>query len=313
MLPLQSTIPIFEPNPEMVVVVTIINGYGDTLLALPVLRKLCRLCNSIYIICYRQHADTLLNDLDAHFIVISYPDETFEIPEDKIDAHISFNAYYPCAADKLLRIRFPDTQRWGFCNQHGQPLLTDLIQRWQMRDQYFAVLGWKPDYSIQDRRIYLPDKYKKKVENYFQLDKSVVFHLDSLEYKMWPVENWVAVANYVIKRYGLSCILLGQDHPDIRTWLDAVPSSRQAPPNILLQCAILQHAYGFIGIDSFFMHVADSLQKPLVALFCEWEHNVWHPVEKHAIIVEAEIENDIRSISLVEVIKSVEQMLRHVK
>ncbi len=298
--------------PEGNLLVLLFNGYGDAFLSLPVLRQIRRRSphGTIYLACYEEQISTLFPDLDFQFIPGRSVNGQIRLDEDlahvDFQQAVSFNAYYPSAADKLLFDRFSHTPRWGFCDASGQPLASLAETPRHMRDQYFEVVGWEPVYSLSDRQVFLAatlsDRCSELCEAWSDRsgDRFYALHLDSLSEKMWPVSNWLELISHIRARWQAWPLILGEEAADASKIEATFSFAHKLPSSagIALHLAAVKKAEVFIGIDSIFAHVADSYQKPMVTLFGTTDPVVWGPVGPDSLIIQPDLERKMDRITL---------------
>ena len=113
-------------------------------------------------------------------------------------------------------------------------------------------------------------------------------------YKNWPVENWRALLELILKKYpGLYCVLLGEPvemqlasnltKPSRKNIISLVgKTSVHDLPGIIGNCRM------FLGADSGLMHLAAALDKPTFTIWGPSDFNLYgyHKInpEKHKII-----------------------------
>ncbi len=98
--------------------------------------------------------------------------------------------------------------------------------------------------------------------------------------RRWEPAKWAAVADALIQRYGAQIVLVGTPADDA----DAVQAQMVGPAaNLVGQttlpqlAALLAQCDLFLGADSGVMHVAASVDLPVVALFGPSNHLAWGP------------------------------------
>lgn len=281
------------------VMVSLFNGYGDCLLALPVLRSIVETVGAtgnVYLAAFPNMAETVFAGLNCKRICVSDIDPQALMTDGGFDdipveQFISFNAYFPCPVDIEIHRRFPNIPYWGFCDLKGTVTLPESYRNIHMRDQFFHVLGLSPTYSQAMRWPHIPPQILQGLSSVFGQDQDTVrcyaLHIDSLNEKMWPVERWAAVVEYLWQNWRVWPLILGEGHQDHLVLLNRFAFAKTVPMQggIQLQFAAVQHTRFFLGIDSIFAHVADCYDKPMVVLFGPSIPSIWGPVGKAAHLV----------------------------
>ncbi|HEV7398231.1 MAG TPA: glycosyltransferase family 9 protein [Pyrinomonadaceae bacterium] len=309
--------------PKGNLLILLFNGYGDCFLALPALREIRRrfTSNKIYMACFPDQANSLFQDLDFHFVAATGSNGQIRTEADLAELDfqqiVSFNAYFPCSVECELMERYEKLPRWGFCDMFGTPVDTVVgLSNSHMRDQYFQVLGWEPQYSEMDRRVFLPAKTVDAFEDVLKEWSSTLgervysLHLDSLPEKMWPVAKWLELVDYIWSRWGAWPILLGEEDDQALPVVQRFSYARRLPSQagIALHFAAVKLTSAFIGIDSIFAHVSDSYEKPSVILFGPSDPVVWGPVSQLSRLVATKENKLLNELSPVEVEQEVDAL-----
>ena len=309
------------PNGNLLIL--LFNGYGDCFLALPALREIRRRFTSstIYMACFTDQTNSLFQDLDFHFIAATGSDGQIRTEADLAELDFrqiaSFNAYFPCSVERELMERYQKLSRWGFCDMFGNPVETLVgLRNSHMRDQYFQVLGWEPQYSEMDRQVFLSAKTVGAFEDVLKEwssslgDRVYSLHLDSLPEKMWPVAKWLELIDYIWSRWGAWPILLGEEDEQASTVVQRFPYARKMPSQagIALHFAAVKLTCAFVGIDSVFAHVSDSYGKPSVILFGPSDPVVWGPVSQLSRLVTTKKNKLLNDLSTFEVEQEVDAL-----
>lgn len=281
------------------ILVSLYNGYGDAVLALPALRTLRRRfpASNIYIVCREEHRSTVFSGIEIDFPKIHDDGANARLAGlSSVVPHciVSWNAYFPCAVDAEIGKRFCHVPRWGFCDSSGAltPLARSSAEA-HMRDQYFHVLGLKPEYSLLDRQVCVSPHCEWRLEEWLRicglnLDRSrYALHLDSTEDKMWPVEDWVRLVAYIWSEWNLAPLIIGEDSIHSRRLLEVFRFARKLPVQlgIGVHFAAVRSAVAFVGIDSVFAHIADSFERPAMVLFGAADPRIWGPVGYRSVTV----------------------------
>lgn len=303
-------------TPSGGLLILLLNGYGDGLLALPALREIARRFSNaqVYMACFSEQVDALFRPLGFKFLSVAEENNQRLPREDlkslDVQQLVSLNAYFPCPVESELLQQLPALPRWGFCDLSGRPVSSRAIKpSAHMRDQFFQVLGWNSTYSLVDRQVFLPAEWQQKMEVLLRAwidvkgDRLYALHLDSLQEKMWTLNNWIEIVDYIWSRWRAWPLILGEDTPDARQILECFWFASKLPSRlgIALHFAAVKSAPLFIGIDSVFAHVADSYQKPSIILFGPTDPEVWGPVSHTSSLVRADSGNEMHHVSLARV------------
>jgi len=294
--------------------VMLLNGFGDAFLALPALRALVRCFpGRVCLACHGTQINTVFRGLDATFVPAAYDRGVWsigdEIPIGQIAAVVSFNAYYPDPVERGLSNAVRGSRRWGFCDLSGKPLLQNASRH--MRDQYFDVLGWETSYAIQEREIALSPSARTEVRN-FLFTREIrhgafyALHLDSTAEKMWDIANWAVVIGTLKKSYGLRPVILGNETADSELLLKKFDFAVKLPSSLGIDrhFALLEQVDLFLGIDSIFAHVADSLNKVTVVLFGPSDPVIWGPVNAKSHVIQSLVDQTMSGIRLEPVLRA---------
>jgi hypothetical protein len=284
-------------SPETHLVITIINGLGDSLLALPVLRRLIKMCGPHFVTVWApiDVIETVFFGLNCNFLPIHLDryrnDPFFKEVEDLENAlnvlskksplfWVGLNAYFPLwPIEQRAREALRPNKIWDFGTR------AETFQRDQqghiipMRSQYFAVLGEPVDDNPLNRSPIISDSArvsaKSFVANFCHHSRGfIAIHTDSLPEKEWSIGAWQEFARLLLDCEGLSIVALGKPSPLLTTseTLIAPP-----PTDWHVQVALLEQSSGFVGIDSCFGHIADALGVPGVVLFGPTSVEEWGP------------------------------------
>lgn len=112
--------------------------------------------------------------------------------------------------------------------------------------------------------------------------------------KAWDPAGFAAVADGLLERYGMACVLVGGS--DCRSCNDSVLAAMQAPARaacidltagigLRQLSALLASAALFVGIDSGVMHMAAAHDVPVVALFGPTDPDFVAPHNSRSLIV----------------------------
>jgi heptosyltransferase-2 len=109
--------------------------------------------------------------------------------------------------------------------------------------------------------------------------------------KCWPVENFLSLAEKILKQYAVKAVLLGgQNEADLSKVFQPLFGSSfidlSGRTNIKQLAALLKRCNLFIGGDSGVMHVAATQDTPIVAIWGgqnKPEH--WRPLQENAVVI----------------------------
>jgi len=303
--------------------VTIVGGYGDAFLALPSIREVARRCGprQVYLLCPEAHISAFFTSLNLNYLPILAGEHTVtaaDLAAVPVQHVISFNVYYPCEVDQLAGEVFADASWRGFFDRRGSLMVrpSALVNK-HKRDQLFDVLGVEPVYDSMDRRMTLDAERIEIVTAFCQHAcppggrQFYTLHLDTQDIKMWPAEPWITVVEHLWHRWRAWPIIIGKPTASARAIMRALPFTRSmfAYPEIGDQACGISIGRAFLGIDSMFAHVADSLQIPSVVLFGPFEPRVWGPIGGTSLVIQMTPPESLRELSPVDVIESLDRVL----
>lgn len=273
---------------ETHVIISLINGIGDSFLALPAIKYVIDLhCPEFVVVWAPQDVTTtVLRGLPCCFVPIHF-DRFQEYPfyEEESDLAgailalenraplfwVSLNAYYPLwPIEKRLRAALSPQYAWDFGERPELFAFADdgYSSKKHMQEQYFCVMGE----SIRDlaylRKPIARTRYRKYVEAFIkriskEFDGYVTIHTDTLPGKSWQAQEWATLAQKLRAENNLATVVLGKpiEAPKDNSFIFV------APFHWHLQMALLEQSRAFIGIDSCWAHVADAFNLPGVVLF----------------------------------------------
>jgi heptosyltransferase III len=110
------------------------------------------------------------------------------------------------------------------------------------------------------------------------------------ERKNWPLENWLQLAQHLLRRENLSLLLVAGEAESSRlekltTGLD--PTRIEVAFNLPLPTLAqrLASCSRFLGHDSGITHLAAALEVPTLALWGETTEAIWRPLGDHVAII----------------------------
>jgi Glycosyltransferase family 9 (heptosyltransferase) len=273
------------------VVVTIRNGLGDAVLALPLIRFIASLCGYDRLLIWgrRSYAETVFEEFSNIFLPVNdgwLSESTSEsqteitqlrrrIPEQARVAWVSLNSYSMVASEMRAIAVIRPHKVWRYHPAVWRDAGGPLIRR---SDQYFRVIGESHMNMEFDMKPSLDTGALREGEYYRNLGKHssrglLVIHTEASKAdKRWPLNYWELLINDLRDRFQV--VAVGHADQDIYSVESIVrPESRRW----LTQVGIVSAADLFIGIDSCFAHVADSFYVPGCVLFGPTSINQWGP------------------------------------
>src|SRR4051812_649636 len=120
--------PALAPDGDLLI--TIFGGWGDSYLALPVLREIGRRFGdrTVYLACFSWQIEPLFQDFPFTMVPAYYRKDGEVVVDCDIEG-LSFSriemlndCFPPCLADADLARRYPSTPRWAVLDGEGRPL-----------------------------------------------------------------------------------------------------------------------------------------------------------------------------------------------
>lgn len=254
------------------VAITIFNGLGDSILARPFLAKLTKVAN-VTLYCYSGQEE-LFGGLKLNIVGVD-PRKKLPLSCQRPELWISLNAYSPIPLERTFH------KRWrGVCRKYFGQSVRDtskfFILNKPMTKQFGIIGGVSSSFLPWHSPVEIPYKTKNSVNNWLNMrphQALCVIHGDTVEGKMWPVKKWEALVDRILQ-LDILVVSCGKDtkflqHMGIR--------NSSAELDLIEQFSILRQADLFVGVDSVFMHVADSFKCHGVALFGPTNPKVWGP------------------------------------
>ncbi|MDI6641470.1 MAG: glycosyltransferase family 9 protein [Elusimicrobiota bacterium] len=141
------------------------------------------------------------------------------------------------------------------------------------------------------------------------------------KYKMWSEEKFGGVTKYLCEKYLAKCFIVGSkdDYTTCQNICNDASMRNLAPyisggarvsnfagkTSLKDLCRIFQRANLFIGIDSGAMHIAASVDIPIIALFGTTNPNVVGPQNKNSVVIKR---NSTSEITVEDVISAIESL-----
>lgn len=158
-----------------------------------------------------------------------------------------------------------------------------------------ATLGLKPE---AERRELFPSADDRRMADVFwqehQFNSQFVVGLclgAGKTYKLWPIERFAAVADFLVERYGAKIILFGSpsDQAYSHELAHMVKHSEAvvdaAGTLTLLQlAAVVAQCQLFVSVDTGLLHIADTMGVPVVDIAGPADCITQHPIGKYKIL-----------------------------
>jgi hypothetical protein len=303
--------------------ITIVGGYGDAFLALPGIREIARRrgARNVHVLCPEAHISAFFADLGINCVPIPTGLEVVpaaDLAPLSIEEVISFNVYYPCAVDLLVGEVFEDARWRGFFDRTGRLMVRpSAVVNKHKRDQYFEVLGLPAAYAPLDRRLALRPERVDEISAFCLNEgpadgrRFYTLHLDTQDIKMWPVERWAVVVEHLWNRWRAWPLVIGKPTDSSDMLLRECPFARSlfSYPDIRDQVCGISLGDAFLGVDSMFAHVAESLGTPSVLLFGPFDLTVWGPTSNRSLAIQMKAPDLLQDMDPAKVIMGVEVTL----
>ena len=286
--------------PNTHVIISLINGLGDSFLALPVIRYIIQLFGSDFVTIWApiDAIETVFYGLSCNFIPIHfdrYEDKPFFKEKEDLTRAISIlkrkspliwiglNAYYPLwSIENRLRDSLHLKAIWDFGNRPQMFSLPDNNRGFKkhMREQYFAVIGEPIDNIPSLGKPQVDERCRRKANALISKisDKFlgyITIHTDTNSEKSWTLSGWLELAHLFFEYKNLATVALGKPSKSLTQHNSHIFS---VPADWHFQTALLEKSTTFVGIDSCWAHVADHLNIPGVVLFGKDSSiEVWGP------------------------------------
>jgi hypothetical protein len=263
------------------VVISLLNGMGDAVLALPLIRyvidRFGRDRVSVWAnqyhgkTVYAELGDVLVGTSECNLnIAAERKEEELAalrrcLPAGRVLSWVSLNSYEPRTVVEDYAIHHLKPQSlWQFRGAHVRfdPQTGRVLHR---MDQYFRVIGESRTPPVE-RRPLLDDAVRRRAmairDHVHRMAKQlIVVHAQTESRKRWPQSHWRALGRLLQEH----CALVVLGLPDTAlSWSDPYLSM---PPDWQKQIAIMAYADAFVGVDSCFSHVADAFGLDGVVLY----------------------------------------------
>lgn len=279
------------------VVIAIMNGIGDAHLALPVIRYIVALFGpeNVTVWATRLLAESALIGLECDLAMTMENNTNNARPylrqeytafftslfkrQNEALLWVSLNSYFPRSDLENYAIsQCRPYYFWGFFE--GGPVFRDSKEGSTLhrRDQYFRVIGEPSTPKVIDRSpIVGKAAYiaaKRLLDASIRDRKGhVVIHVDSDLRKRWHYANW---SRLISKLDALGWNITAIGTPPVSLLKHARPIIL-APKGWEVHAALVILGDVFLGIDSCFAHIADSVSKRGIVLFGPTSIEEWGP------------------------------------
>lgn len=110
--------------------------------------------------------------------------------------------------------------------------------------------------------------------NWLSTDKyAVMLHATSRFSKEWPEKYWIELGSRLWQERKLICMLPWcslEEQKRAQRMAAAIPHAQAVPPTTLKETAsLIKHASVVVGVDTGLTHLANALNIPLVAIYCD--------------------------------------------
>ena len=114
----------------------------------------------------------------------------------------------------------------------------------------------------------------KNLRTLYKLGKYIVVHpFSTWEQRAWPIEEFAKFINWVIKKYGYKCVIIGSANEAPKaSVLERMVHNKNlinliGQASLPMTAEIIRNAEVFIGNDSGPLHLASAVQNNIIALF----------------------------------------------
>jgi heptosyltransferase-1 len=131
------------------------------------------------------------------------------------------------------------------------------------------------NYKVDMKKINFDLDFKKE-ENFIKHDYVVFFHATSKDSKKYGNNNWATLADYLIKEYNLHVVL---PYGSANEKIDAQNIKNIADSSKIIVCDnilnyneitnLIDNANFIFGVDTGLLHLANALNKKLIAIFTD--------------------------------------------
>lgn len=281
---------------SMYVLVSIMNGIGDGLLALPVIRWLERAFGHQRVVIWatRTLLNTSLSGIECRGIWtiedgtgIAAPNARREVERlirSMGQGHpptiwVSLNSYRPrTTVESIGMAALSPRYVYGFYDGSESSHTLDNFEKLHRGDQLFRVIGESITPSSAVEFPYIDEialrKMKRKVDSFKSGKRGLIaIHADTALNKRWHNRKWRRLVA-LLRKGNWSVLALGRAPKSLLSGDSGISA---CPTGWRSQVAALHLADYFVGIDSCFAHVADAMRKPGIVLFGPTSVPLWGP------------------------------------
>lgn len=214
---------------------------------------------------------------------------------------ISLNAYRPISEfEKKLRRHYSFNRIFEFRNRSmDDRKIPMLYQYLKVANLEFPVGEYRKIPLKSAEKVWAGGLVKKWRDQY---DRVIAIHTDTCPEKEWTDEQWSNLIR--ILHQNLKCYIFALGTPHLSS---CFPYFEKIESDWHKQAALLNEADGFIGIDSCWAHVADSMGKKGVVLFSKYSNwRIWGPLSDN---MKAVLCHNLKTMSATEVWRKIESII----
>ena len=195
----------------------------------------------------------------------------------------------------------------------------------QVKDTYLE--NWVKEESVQKVKSLLKENGISGSEKYAAVNAAASNH-----YKMWPLENFAAIIEYLSNEKGLRTVFIGAEcdyglyeKMRFKTQLKLPPVNLCGKLNLQDSLALIKNAEFMLGNDSGNLHMASSVHTPVIGLYGPMPFEKWKALGDNNILLKDDLDcmpcslkrkcqKDracLRAITIEEVKKAFELLNRH--
>ena len=269
-------------NRNDIVAITLFNGLGDYVIARPVLEECARTSRKTILFCDNDLCFDIFEGMNIDIIMC--PDNEV-VRGTSPNYWYSLNAYSPIPKEEVFLRYWENIGVRGFQDVISLPGFNDLTP---MVNQYRKVIGLSENQKFSQSHIPIAKKDVVRVLEKTRLsgigNSFLTIHNESLDEKQWDAVNLECFCCEVTKRGG-NILLFSEEAV---THIALNKSTKYLDLSFKEKIALLYLSDVFVGIDSVFMHIADSFRKLGVVLFGPTNPKVWGPTGETLTILQGD-------------------------
>lgn len=289
------------------VVICILNGFGDSVLAYPFIQHLLRMHGSedTWLITQDYMIQTVFSSLDCRFLPVNFrPQLSFPFVDERFDIEkivkslsqvkplkwISLNAYSPLwPFEEQLLIQLIPAEIASFKDLYTQYAATfSNAPQEHIRTKLGRVVGFSESLLEElPRRLPVQTTARIRIKQWCDSVSIgecplVIAHIDTIQEKSWTTGKWQSLAEILQNVFNARLVAVGnppdwiQNHSAFLPWPYGQDFTLY-PEDWHAQCALFEIADCFIGIDAGWAHVADAMNCPGVVLIRKELLTEWRP------------------------------------